>query len=60
MVDERIVFAARRFIDFPASGRVHRIAGTHELVISGTSHIAAYAVTPPAVCILRVLHGAQE
>jgi addiction module RelE/StbE family toxin len=60
MVDERIVSAARRLIDFPKSGRVGRIAGTRELVITGTPYVAAYAVTPSAVRILRVLHGAQE
>ncbi|MBO1027460.1 MULTISPECIES: type II toxin-antitoxin system RelE/ParE family toxin [Brucella] len=60
MVDERIVAAARRLVDFPASGRVGRIAGTRELVINGTPYVAAYAVTQSAVRILRVLHGARE
>ena len=59
MVDERIVAAARRLIDFPASGRVGRIAGTREMVIKGTPYVAAYSVTQSAVRILRVLHGAQ-
>jgi plasmid stabilization system protein ParE len=48
MVDERIVAAARRLIDFPASGRVGRIAGTRELVINGTPYVAAYAVKQSA------------
>jgi len=60
MVDERIVTAVRRLVDFPASGRIGRIAGTRELVINGTPYVAAYAVTQSAVRILRVLHGAQE
>jgi plasmid stabilization system protein ParE len=47
-------------LDFPASGRVGRIAGTRELVINGTPYVAAYAVTDTTVRILRVLHGAQE
>lgn len=59
LVDERIV-AAVRLIDFQASGRVGRIAGTRELVIDGTPYVAAYAITETAVRILRVLHGAQE
>lgn len=59
-IDERIVTATRRLIDFPESGRVGRIEGTRELVVSGTPYIAAYTVTETAVRILRVLHGAQE
>lgn len=57
MIDERIMAAARRLIDFPANGRVGRIAGTRELVINGTPYIAVYAVTETAI---RVLHGSQE
>jgi addiction module RelE/StbE family toxin len=60
MIDERIMAATRRLVDFPASGRVGRIAGTRELVINGTPYIATYAVTETAVRVLRVLHGAQE
>jgi toxin ParE1/3/4 len=60
LIDERIIAAARRSLDFPASGRVGRIAGTRELVINGTPYVAAYAVTEATVRILRVLHGAQE
>jgi plasmid stabilization system protein ParE len=59
LVDERIVAAAGRLIDSPASGRAGRIAGTRELVINGTPYVAAYAVTQSAVPILRVLR-AQE
>ena len=55
-MDEGIVSAARPLINFPASGRVGRIAGTRELVITGTPYVAAYAVTPSAVRILRVFH----
>jgi len=59
-VDERIVAGVRRLQDFPESGRPGRIAGTRELVVSGTPYVAAYAVTETAVRILRVLHGAQQ
>ncbi|WP_082529951.1 type II toxin-antitoxin system RelE/ParE family toxin [Rhizobium sp. Root1203] len=60
LIDERIVAATRHLIDFPASGRIGRIAGTRELVIKGTPYIAVYSVTETTVRILRVLHGAQE
>ncbi|RDJ05052.1 type II toxin-antitoxin system RelE/ParE family toxin [Rhizobium grahamii] len=60
LIDEWIVAASRRLLDFPASGRVGRIAGTRGLVIYGTPYIAAYAVTETTVRILRLLHGAQE
>lgn len=59
-VDERIVAAARGLRDFPKSGRPGRIAGTRELVVTGTPYIAAYAVTETTVRILRVLHGSQQ
>jgi plasmid stabilization system protein ParE len=39
LVDERIVAAVLWLIDFPASGRVGRIAGTCELVIDGTPYV---------------------
>nr|WP_305112941.1 type II toxin-antitoxin system RelE/ParE family toxin [Shinella lacus] len=60
LIDERIVGATRRLIDFPASGRVGRIAGTRELLINGTPYIVAYTVAETTIRILRVLHGAQE
>ena len=60
LIDERIVGATRRLIDFPASGRVGWIAGTRELVINGTPYIVAYTVAETTIRILRVQHGAQE
>lgn len=58
-IDERIVLAARRLLEFPDSGRSGRISGTRELVIPRTPFIAAYVVTGDTVRILRVVHGAQ-
>ncbi|MEI1251610.1 type II toxin-antitoxin system RelE/ParE family toxin [Rhizobium aouanii] len=58
-VDQKIVLAVRRLVEFPESGRPGRIAGTRELVIPSTPYIAAYAVHEDRIRILRVLHGAQ-
>ncbi len=58
-VDDQIVAAVRRLLEFPESGRRGRVAGTRELVVPRTPFIAAYVVTADGVRILRVLHGAQ-
>ncbi|CDM60681.1 MULTISPECIES: type II toxin-antitoxin system mRNA interferase toxin, RelE/StbE family [Rhizobium] len=58
-VDEAIVRAARRLLEFPESGRPGRITGTREFVIPHTPYIAAYVVKIDRIRILRVLHGAQ-
>ena len=58
-VDDQIVAAVRRLLEFPESGRPGRVAGTRELVVPRTPFIAAYAVAADRVRILRVLHGAQ-
>jgi toxin ParE1/3/4 len=58
-VDEEIVRAARRLLEFPESGRPGRIAGTREFVVPRTPYIAAYVVMTDRIRILRILHGAQ-
>ena len=58
-VDDQIVAAVRRLLDFPESGRPGRVVGTRELVVPRTPFIAAYVVTADRVRILRILHGAQ-
>jgi toxin ParE1/3/4 len=58
-VDDQIVAAVRRLLDFPESGRPGRVAGTRELVVPRTPFVLAYAVTADRVRVLRILHGAQ-
>lgn len=58
-VDEHIAQAVLRLVEFPESGRSGRVPGTRELVIPRTPYIAAYALIPDRIRILRVLHGAR-
>jgi toxin ParE1/3/4 len=52
--------AVINLVNHPHLGRVGRIRGTRELVVSGTPYVIAYRVEPGAVVILRLLHGAQR
>jgi len=58
-IDTRISNAVDLLARFPEMGRIGRVEGTRELVISRTPYIAAYQITGDTVRILRVLHGAQ-
>jgi toxin ParE1/3/4 len=44
----------------PYAGRKGRVAGTRELVISGTPFVVAYKLRKNEVRILAVLHSARE
>jgi addiction module RelE/StbE family toxin len=59
VVDDRIRRQVRQLLQFPETGRLGRVDGTRELVISRTPYIVAYQITGETVSILRVLHGAQ-
>lgn len=43
----------------PEMGRLGRVPGTRELVVTSTPFIAAYRIAE-AVTILRILHGARR
>ena len=49
-----------RLAQFPAIGRLGRVEGTRELVISGTSYIVPYRVKADAVQIITILHSSQR
>jgi addiction module RelE/StbE family toxin len=59
-VAARIKEGVNRLLNFPLSGRIGRVPGTLELVIPGTSYIAAYTVQGDEVQIAAVLHGGQN
>jgi toxin ParE1/3/4 len=59
-VSRTIRDAVERLRSFPLSGRVGRIPGTRELVIPGTSYVAAYKINPDEVVVAAVLHGRQR
>jgi plasmid stabilization system protein ParE len=47
--------------DFPNLGRAsHRMAGRRELTFAPLPYIVVYQVTPNAVEISRIFHGAQD
>ncbi|MHB8747496.1 MAG: type II toxin-antitoxin system RelE/ParE family toxin [Gammaproteobacteria bacterium] len=44
----------------PALGRLGRVRGTRELVVSGTPFLVVYRVRLDTVQVLRVLHHARK
>ena len=59
-VHDEIRDQAARLAGFPQLGRIGRLKGTRELVISRTPYVVIYRVAPENVTIMRVLHGAQR
>ncbi len=56
----RIGDAAHYLEDHPSMGRVGRVPGTRELVVSGTPYIIPYRVRGQDIEILRVFHAARK
>jgi toxin ParE1/3/4 len=59
-ISMRIKEAVNRLENFPLSGRAGRVPKTRELVIPGTSYIAAYTIEGEVVWVAAVLHGRQS
>lgn len=57
---ETIKQAVEKLQDYPNMGRVGRVSGTRELVITNTPFIVVYRVQNNNVEILRVLHSARK
>jgi toxin ParE1/3/4 len=60
LIDERIIDQIQLLTQFPQLGRLGRVTGTRELVISETPFVVAYRIGADAVRVLRILHGAQR
>lgn len=58
--DEEIGRQSSLLVEQPEMGRIGRVRGTRELVISQTPFIAIYRIKSERIEILRFLHGAQK
>jgi len=56
----RIIDRIDQLAEHPESGRPGRVAGTRELVVTGTPYIVFYRVADQVVHILRIYHGARR
>ncbi len=59
-VVDRIEAATEALGAFPEIGRVGRVSGTRELVVSGTPFIIPYRVVSKQVHILALIHAARR
>ena len=57
---DRIEKSLEALQEFPKMGRLGRVSGTRELVISETPFILPYRIQPNHIEILAVIHGAQR
>ncbi len=55
----RLLEVAEDLAAFPFKGRLGRVSGTRELVVSGTPYLQVYALIDDVAWILHVVHGAQ-
>jgi toxin ParE1/3/4 len=55
-----VINAVGSLSTFPKRGRMGRIEGTRELVITALPWIAVYRVRDEAVEVARIYHGAQN
>jgi len=57
---ERVRESVEYLVEYPNMGRIGRVSGTRELIVSGTPFIVVYRVKVPSIQILRVLHHARK
>jgi len=59
-VVQTIVEKGHMLSEFPDLGKVGRVAGTRELILSGVPYILPYQVIEGKIEILRVLHTSRK
>lgn len=52
--------APSTLLTFPNRGRLGKREGTRELVLTPLPYIVVYKVLADTVCVVRILHGAQQ
>jgi len=57
---QRILESAERLAEHPHLGHAGREPETRELIVAGTPYIIAYRMYRGRLCILAVLHAAQN
>lgn len=60
MVVDRIIATAARLSVFPQVGRVGRVRGTRELIITRYPYIVVYRVLRTKVQVVRVVHQSKK
>jgi toxin ParE1/3/4 len=56
----RIRETVLRTARMPYAGREGRVAGTREILVTGTPYLVAYRILENMIHVLAILHGAQE
>lgn len=59
-IGDRIDRAINSLVAHPRMGRAGRVAGSRELIVSGTPYIVAYRLRGRAVELLGVIHAARR
>lgn len=49
-----------QLLAFPALGRLGKVNGTRELVLTSLPYIVVYSLSGDVVHVARILHGAQK
>jgi toxin ParE1/3/4 len=57
---DRVMDSVEKLEQFPEMGCRGRIAGTRELVVTGTPFLVAYRLQGGQVQVVAVLHGARR